>query len=93
LDLRFGKIFVKVFQTPGHTKGGVSFLVGKNFLSGDNLINYKIGRSDLPGGNPAELLDTLKVILEMPDDITILPGHGDSMPLASAKLIMKKYFL
>lgn len=92
-NLIFGNIHVQVFQTPGHTKGGVSFLVEKILFSGDNLIEYKIGRSDLPGGDRIELLNTLKIILEMSDDITIFPGHGERMPLSIAKLRMKKYFL
>jgi glyoxylase-like metal-dependent hydrolase (beta-lactamase superfamily II) len=48
-------------------------------FSGDLLFAGSIGRSDLPGGDPAELDDSLaRVVLPRPDDTLVLPGHGGS---------------
>ena len=76
-----------VDHAPGHTKGSVTFTLPRLddagdpdvMFSGDLLFAGSIGRSDLPGGDPAELNDSLKrVVLPRPDDTLVLPGHGGS---------------
>ena len=64
---------------PGHCPGSVCFVVPseKAVLTGDALFHFSIGRTDLPGGDYPTLIDYLKRrILTLPDDYTILPGHG-----------------
>ena len=76
-----------VDHAPGHTKGSVTFTLPRLdaagdpdvLFSGDLLFAGSIGRSDLPGGDPAELNDSLaRVVLPRPDDTLVLPGHGGS---------------
>ncbi|MEP7054510.1 MAG: MBL fold metallo-hydrolase [Actinomycetota bacterium] len=64
--------------TPGHTPGSVTFRLGEAaLLSGDLLFAGSIGRSDLPGGNYDDIMDSLaRVILPLPDELPVLPGHG-----------------
>lgn len=72
-----GKFKLKVFFTPGHTKGSVCFFDEKNklFFSGDTLFSGSFGRTDLPSGNPLELKASLKKILKLNFNL-LLPGHG-----------------
>jgi len=71
-----GLSFEVVF-TPGHSPGHVTFRVGDALFSGDCLFSGSIGRSDLPGGDPAVLRRTLEqVFLAWPDAYTVYPGHG-----------------
>ena len=64
--LPFGEVFIKVLHTPGHTKGGVSFLVD-------------IGRTDLGGGSYEVLMDSIQnQLMVLPDDTIVLPGHGSA---------------
>ncbi len=75
--LNVGKLRVDVRHTPGHSPGGVTFLCGGYAFVGDALFAGSIGRTDLPGSNHADLIDSLAAqILTLPDDTTVLPGHG-----------------
>ncbi|ALS23854.1 MBL fold metallo-hydrolase [Paenibacillus naphthalenovorans] len=67
----------KVFHTPGHSPGSVSFLYGKHLFGGDVLFKLSVGRTDLPGGSHQELLDSIHgKLFELPDDTIVYPGHG-----------------
>jgi hydroxyacylglutathione hydrolase len=76
---------VTVDHTPGHTQGSVTFRtpydlegVSEVMFSGDLLFAGSIGRTDLPGGDHPTMLATLRdKVLTLPDDIVVLPGHGD----------------
>ena len=68
---------LRVRHAPGHTEGSVVFEVDDVMFSGDVLFAGSIGRTDLPGGDHAAMLDSLRrVILPAPDAVTVLPGHG-----------------
>ncbi|HEY6737733.1 MAG TPA: MBL fold metallo-hydrolase [Actinopolymorphaceae bacterium] len=72
-----GLTFV-VDHTPGHTSGSVTFRAEDRLLSGDLLFAGSIGRTDLPGGDHAAMLRSLRdKVLPLPDEIVVLPGHGD----------------
>ena len=78
--LSAGGFEVKVMATPGHTPGSVCFLVrgGQRdvLISGDTLFAQSVGRTDLPGGDFAALMGSLRKLAELPDDLPVLPGHG-----------------
>ncbi len=75
LDLA-GLSFV-VDHAPGHTKGSVTYRAQGRLFSGDLLFAGSIGRSDMPGGDFNELLDSLaRVCLTLPDETIVLAGHG-----------------
>ncbi len=72
-----------VAHAPGHTKGSVTFRLPENteipsvFFSGDLLFAGSIGRTDLPGGSHAEILESLaRVCLPLDDSTVVLSGHG-----------------
>ncbi len=77
--LSFGESHLKVIHTSGHTRGGVSFYSEKDkfVITGDALFAGSIGRTDLPGGDYDQLMESLLgKIVKLGDDFTVYPGHG-----------------
>lgn len=71
-DLRF-----TVLHTPGHSPGGISLLVPGMVFCGDTLFNLSVGRTDLPGGSYATLMNSIFTkLMVLPDETRVLPGHG-----------------
>jgi hydroxyacylglutathione hydrolase len=69
---------IDVMFTPGHSPGHVSFSIadGLILLSGDVLFRGSVGRTDLPGGDHAALLESIATLLStLPDETRVLPGH------------------
>jgi hydroxyacylglutathione hydrolase len=82
--LRFGRYEVRVLHTPGHCPGGVCLAVAKEgetratLFVGDTLFAGSIGRTDLPGGDLATLLRSIReVLFRFPDDTVVWSGHGE----------------
>lgn len=73
--LKLGETEVKFLHTPGHTPGSQCIIVGDNLITGDTLFIGGCGRSDMPGGNPSLLFDSLKKIASLPSNLQICPGH------------------
>lgn len=68
----------EVIHTPGHSPGGCCFLCDEGLFAGDTLFESSIGRSDLPGGNHEELINSIKTrLLVMSDERAVYPGHGE----------------
>lgn len=76
-----------VIDTPGHTPGGVSyyFPTKKLLFSGDTLFAGSVGRTDFPGGDMATLMSSLKKLIKLPDDTTVVPGHGSNTSIGREK--------
>ncbi len=77
--VRVGEIELQVFHTPGHAPGHVIFFdkVSRIAQVGDVLFAGSIGRTDLPGGNHQQLLDSVAAKLwPLGDDVAFIPGHG-----------------
>ena len=77
--LKVGGLDVECRYVPGHCPGSMCFVVAADraVITGDALIHFSIGRTDLPGGDYATLIDKLKTrVMILPDDYTVLPGHG-----------------
>lgn len=86
-ELNLGKEKIKVIETPGHTQGGVCFLIGDDLFSGDTLFYESIGRTDLPGGNFVQLQKSIKTkLFTLNDNIKVHPGHGCSTTIGHEKL-------
>jgi hydroxyacylglutathione hydrolase len=77
-----------VIHTPGHTQGSVClhFAPLKLLVAGDTLFAGSIGRTDLPGGNSAQILDSITSrLLSLPDETRILPGHGPATTISTER--------
>ncbi len=71
-----GRLKVRVLHTPGHTKDSVLYLFEGHVATGDTLFVGECGRTDLPGGDPAEMYESLHRRLRVLDDaLVVLPGH------------------
>ena len=69
----------QVVHTPGHTQGSVClhFAPVKMVIAGDTLFAGSIGRTDLPGGNGRQILDSIETrLMVLPDETRVIPGHG-----------------
>ena len=77
-EVRFGEIRLAVLHTPGHTEGSVCLWDADDGLlfTGDTLFASGWGRTDLPGGNEPELIESLARLTSFPDPTHVLPGHG-----------------
>ncbi len=77
---------LRVLATPGHSEGGVSFLLDTQLFTGDTLFAGSIGRTDLPGGSFREIMISIQdKILPLGDHISVLPGHGPSSTIQKEK--------
>lgn len=77
--LTIGPFQLKILETPGHSPGSVSFYNkdSRVIFAGDTLFLGSIGRTDLPGGNQEQLLDSIRTkIFTLPHETSVLPGHG-----------------
>ena len=88
---------VKVLPTPGHSPGSVCFQItdrtdGETALfTGDTVFRNAIGRSDLPGGNLNELMNSVEKIKKLDGSLRIFPGHGPDTTV-SLELRNNPYF-
>lgn len=84
--LKIGDTDIKVMHTPGHTQGGVCYLIGNMLFSGDTIFRESVGRCDLEGGDFVQIVDSIKSkIFTLPNDTIIYPGHGKSTDVAWEK--------
>lgn len=76
--IRISSITLQTLYTPGHAPGHLSFFMEneKILFSGDTLFSGSIGRTDLPGGDHALLIESITgKLLTLGDDVRVLPGH------------------
>ena len=71
-----GEIPIELIHTPGHTPGSQCFLVDNRLVAGDTLFLEGCGRTDLPGGDAAQLYESItQKLAKVPDDAVLFPGH------------------
>lgn len=79
-EIKIGSSFWKVFETPGHTKGGIC-LYNANadrfpiLISGDTLFKRSCGRTDFEDSDPQKMQESLIKLSKLPDETLVLPGH------------------
>ena len=84
--LELGESKIQVVETPGHTPGGVCFLIENHIFVGDTLFNGSVGRTDLPGGNHDQLIESIqKKLLILDADLTVYCGHGLDTTIGNEK--------
>lgn len=75
--LEVGALRIEVIHTPGHTPGGVCFLIEDCLFAGDTLFRNGVGRVDLPGGDEEALWRSIRErLLVLPSATVVYPGHG-----------------
>jgi hydroxyacylglutathione hydrolase len=87
-SLEIGTLRLEVLFTPGHTPGHVSFYEArhKTVFDGDVLFHRGIGRTDLPGGDHATLIRSIKEkLLPLTDDVAVYPGHGPTTTIGEER--------
>jgi len=85
--LQIGSLRVDVIHTPGHAPGHVMYHLPdeKVLVGGDLIIMGAVGRTDLPDSDPDALDASIRRVLTLPDDTTLLPGHGDVSTLGDER--------
>lgn len=82
---------IGVIHTPGHTPGSVCYSFDKFVLTGDTILNQHIGRTDLPGGDPALLSTSVNhLLVYFPEDTVLFPGHGQPWIIREARVWWQK---
>lgn len=81
--LPFGDTVLQVLHTPGHSGGSVSYFADGILFGGDTLFYESIGRYDF--GSYAEIMNSLKMLLELPEETKVLPGHGPETTIGHEK--------
>lgn len=79
-------VSLQVIPTPGHSAGSVCLKGDGVLFSGDTLFADTCGRTDLPGGNPGEMMHSLRLLTQLPGDYTVYPGHGEATTLSRERL-------
>jgi hydroxyacylglutathione hydrolase len=89
--IRFGEVRLVVLHTPGHTEGSVSLHAPDEGLlfSGDTLFAGAWGRVDLPGGNPAAMVESIARLTGFEDRTAVLPGHGQATTIGRERAWME----
>jgi glyoxylase-like metal-dependent hydrolase (beta-lactamase superfamily II) len=91
-EIAFGRYSIRVHKTPGHSPGGVCLQVGPagqngmQLFVGDTLFAGSIGRTDLPGGDYATLIKSIReVLFPIGDDAEVYPGHGPKTTIGAER--------
>ncbi|RUT56717.1 MBL fold metallo-hydrolase [Clostridium botulinum] len=88
-EFQLGNLKIKAIETPGHSPGGMSFLVNNVIFTGDTLFRESIGRSDFIGGSHNTLINSIQSKITVLDpDIYVLPGHGPQSTIGYEKIII-----
>ena len=84
-QLHLAGLDIAVLHTPGHTPGSVCLLADTPIFSGATLFEGSCGRTDLPGGDWATIVKSLKRLASLEGNFWVLPGHGGSTTLRDEK--------
>ena len=85
-ELALGSLTIRTLHTPGHSAGGVCFLVEDHLFAGDTLFAGAVGRSDFEDSDGGALLQAIaEKILPLPDATRVLPGHGEATTVGAER--------
>ena len=85
-SLNVGDMSLSFIDTPGHTPGGMCIRCGNILFAGDTLFQASIGRTDFKGGDGDLLIRSItEKLFVLPDEVTVLPGHGPSTTIGFEK--------
>ncbi len=80
-----GDMTFRVIYTPGHSEGGVCYLLDNMIFSGDTLFKGSIGRTDFPSSSIGDMRVSLDRLCELPDSTLVYPGHGPETTIGQEK--------
>jgi hydroxyacylglutathione hydrolase len=86
--LQLGPAEFQILATPGHTQGSISLWIPaeNKLVAGDTLFRESVGRTDLPGGNGRQIVDSIREkLFKLPEDATVIPGHGEPTTIGHEK--------
>jgi glyoxylase-like metal-dependent hydrolase (beta-lactamase superfamily II) len=82
-ELPLGQLSLRVMHTPGHSPGGVCFVLDTVVFTGDTLFAGGMGRTDFPGGSEELIRQSLRrLVTELPGETVVYPGHGEATTIA-----------
>ncbi len=87
-EIRVGSILLRVIHVPGHSPGCVAFYEASQgwLFTGDTLFSGSIGRTDLPGGDFDQIIDSIQSgLFVLPDETLVYPGHGPASSIGKEK--------
>jgi glyoxylase-like metal-dependent hydrolase (beta-lactamase superfamily II) len=85
--LKLGSYEAQVLHTPGHAPGHVMYYFAseKILVGGDLIIAGSVGRTDLPDSDHAQLVASIRRVMQLPDETQLLPGHGQPSTLGEER--------
>lgn len=83
--IEFGNHKFTILETPGHSPGGVVYYCEeeKVVFTGDTLFQGSIGRTDFEGGSMFMIIQSLRMLSQLPDDVRVFPGHGEATTIGN----------
>lgn len=72
---------IEVIETPGHTAGSICLRIDNCLLTGDCLFKCGFGRVDFPSGNAKDLVNSIKKLFDIGEDLVVYSGHGENTTL------------
>lgn len=88
---KIGAFPLTVYHTPGHTEGSCCIQYRNLLFTGDTLFASDIGRTDLFSGDEQKMMQSLKLLKSLPNDLQIYPGHGPASTMHEEK--MRNFYL
>lgn len=85
-EIPFSEGNIKVIETPGHTLGSVCYLFENYLFAGDTLFNGSIGRTDFPESDHSLMVESLKKLKKLDDEIYVLSGNGPESQISYEKM-------
>ncbi len=84
-EINIGELIFTVLHTPGHSPGGVCLYGEGALFTGDTIFQGSVGRTDFHGGDMAQLKESFKRLLRLPENTVILSGHGPETTVGREK--------
>jgi glyoxylase-like metal-dependent hydrolase (beta-lactamase superfamily II) len=88
--VRVGDVEIELVHTPGHTPGSQCFLVRGKLVAGDTLFLDGCGRTDLPGSDHHQMIESLRRLAKVDDDVVLYPGHRYSLASSATMGVVKQ---
>lgn len=86
-ELGWGEQIINVIHNPGHSPGGLSYVIGDFVFTGDTLMEGLIGPTDIPFSDRQQLITSIKdKLFVLNDELVVYPGHGNSTTIGFEKV-------